>query len=245
MRRLGVLRHRGQPGHRVQADPGRGDRRWRAQAASTASILQRPQAAATLTARARPGLARAHGRRRARRLRPGRRPPTRSTSSTPPAPRQAQGRGPRQRRPCGRAELDACATSTTRTRARCSGPPPTSAGSSGTPTSSTRPLLAGCTTVLYEGKPVGTPDAGAFWRVIAEHKVKTLFTAPTAFRAIRKEDPDGKLASRVRPVRPAVPVPGRASASTPRPTGGRASCSASRSSTTGGRPRPAGRSPPT
>ncbi len=55
------------------------------------------------------------------------------------------------------------------------------------------PLLTGCTTVLYEGKPVGTPDAGAFWRVISEHKVKTLFTAPTAFRAIKKEDPEGKL----------------------------------------------------
>ena len=55
------------------------------------------------------------------------------------------------------------------------------------------PLLAGCTTILYEGKPVGTPDAGAYWRVIAEHKVKTLFTAPTGFRAIRKEDPSGKL----------------------------------------------------
>ena len=54
------------------------------------------------------------------------------------------------------------------------------------------PLLAGCTTVLYEGKPVGTPDAGAFWRVIAEHGVKTLFTAPTAFRAIRREDPAGE-----------------------------------------------------
>ncbi len=53
------------------------------------------------------------------------------------------------------------------------------------------PLLAGCTTVLYEGKPVGTPDPGAFWRVIADHGVKTLFTAPTAFRAIKKEDPRG------------------------------------------------------
>ncbi len=53
------------------------------------------------------------------------------------------------------------------------------------------PLLSGCTTVLYEGKPVGTPDPGAFWRVIAEHGVKTLFTAPTAFRAIKKEDPNG------------------------------------------------------
>jgi propionyl-CoA synthetase len=55
------------------------------------------------------------------------------------------------------------------------------------------PLLAGCTTILYEGKPVGTPDAGAFWRVAAEHKVKALFTAPTGFRAIRKEDPHGEL----------------------------------------------------
>ena len=54
------------------------------------------------------------------------------------------------------------------------------------------PLLAGCTTVMYEGKPVGTPDPGAFWRVISEHNVKVLFTAPTAFRAIKKEDPDGE-----------------------------------------------------
>jgi propionyl-CoA synthetase len=55
------------------------------------------------------------------------------------------------------------------------------------------PLFAGCTTILYEGKPVGTPDAGAFWRVIAEHKCVAMFTAPTAFRAIKKEDPAGKL----------------------------------------------------
>jgi propionyl-CoA synthetase len=54
------------------------------------------------------------------------------------------------------------------------------------------PLLLGCTTVLYEGKPVGTPDAGAFWRVIREHEVDVLFTAPTAFRAIRREDPHGE-----------------------------------------------------
>ncbi|MCE5194612.1 MAG: propionyl-CoA synthetase [Nitrospiraceae bacterium] len=53
------------------------------------------------------------------------------------------------------------------------------------------PLLHGCTTILYEGKSVGTPDPGAFWRVISEHGVKALFTAPTAFRAIKKEDPDG------------------------------------------------------
>jgi propionyl-CoA synthetase len=55
------------------------------------------------------------------------------------------------------------------------------------------PLIKGATTVFYEGKPVGTPDAGAFWRVIAQHGVKSLFTAPTAFRAIKKEDPNGVL----------------------------------------------------
>ncbi|HLN25165.1 MAG TPA: propionyl-CoA synthetase, partial [Patescibacteria group bacterium] len=55
------------------------------------------------------------------------------------------------------------------------------------------PLLHGATTLVYEGKPVGTPDAGAFWRVIAEHKVQTLFTAPTAFRAIKRDDPDAEL----------------------------------------------------
>lgn len=54
------------------------------------------------------------------------------------------------------------------------------------------PLISGATTVLYEGKPVGTPDAGAFWRLIDEHKVQAVFTAPTAIRAIKKEDPDGE-----------------------------------------------------
>ncbi len=53
------------------------------------------------------------------------------------------------------------------------------------------PLLRGCTTIIYEGKPIGTPDAGAFWRVINQHGVRVLFTAPTAFRAIKKEDPEG------------------------------------------------------
>ena len=55
------------------------------------------------------------------------------------------------------------------------------------------PLFHGCTTIVYEGKPVGTPDAGAFWRVISQHKVKALFTAPTAFRAIKREDPNALL----------------------------------------------------
>jgi propionyl-CoA synthetase len=58
------------------------------------------------------------------------------------------------------------------------------------------PLLAGCTSILFEGKPIGTPDAGAYWRVVAEHKVNALFTAPTAFRAIKKEDPAGALIPR-------------------------------------------------
>ena len=55
------------------------------------------------------------------------------------------------------------------------------------------PLFHGCTTVMFEGKPVGTPDAGAFWRVIAQHEVRVFFTAPTAFRAIKREDPEGEL----------------------------------------------------
>ena len=75
-------------------------------------------------------------------------------------------------------------------RATCSGPLRTWAGWSATYIVYA-PLLTGATTVLYEGKPVGTPDAGAFWRVVSEHGVKALFTAPTAIRAIRKEDPDG------------------------------------------------------
>src|SRR5690606_17644689 len=58
------------------------------------------------------------------------------------------------------------------------------------------PLFHGCTTILFEGKPVGTPDAGVFWRVIQDHGVAALFTAPTAFRAIKRDDPDGKLVGR-------------------------------------------------
>jgi len=55
------------------------------------------------------------------------------------------------------------------------------------------PLIAGCTTIVFEGKPVGTPDAGTFWRVIAENKVKSFFTAPTALRAIKRDDPEGEM----------------------------------------------------
>ncbi|MBS0561379.1 MAG: AMP-binding protein [Proteobacteria bacterium] len=58
------------------------------------------------------------------------------------------------------------------------------------------PLLKGCTTIMYEGKPVGTPDAGAFWRVLAQHRARVLFTAPTAMRAIKQQDPEGALAKK-------------------------------------------------
>ena len=71
------------------------------------------------------------------------------------------------------------------------------------------PLLHGCTTILFEGKPVGTPDAGTFWRVIAEHGVAAMFTAPTAFRAIKKEDPKGEHITPLRPARLPHAVPGR------------------------------------
>ena len=90
------------------------------------------------------------------------------------------------------------------------------------------PLLTGCTTVLYEGKPVGTPDPGAFWRVLGEHGVKTLFTAPTAFRAIKKEDPSGLAPGRPRPVALPVPVPGRRAARPRHLPLGRPSCSTGR-----------------
>lgn len=58
------------------------------------------------------------------------------------------------------------------------------------------PLLIGATTVLYEGKPIGTPDAGVFWRIVSEYGVKTMFTAPTAIRAIAREDQEGHLAKK-------------------------------------------------
>ncbi len=83
------------------------------------------------------------------------------------------------------------------------------------------PLLRGCTSVMYEGKPVGTPDAGAFWRVCAQHRVRVLFTAPTAMRAIKQQDPEGKLMARHDLSRPGGPVPRRrALRSTHRALGG-------------------------
>lgn len=58
------------------------------------------------------------------------------------------------------------------------------------------PFLAGATSIMYEGKPVQTPDAGVFWRLLSQYKVKVMFTAPTAIRAIRREDPEGLLAKK-------------------------------------------------
>ena len=71
------------------------------------------------------------------------------------------------------------------------------------------PLIHGATSIMYEGKPIGTPDAGAFWRVIAEHKAVALFTAPTAFRAIRKEDPGRRIHPEIRSVEIPHVVSGR------------------------------------
>ena len=158
-------------------------------------ILQRPQATAALTpggtwmgARRRPAPSRRNACRSRR--------PTRCTSCTPPGPPA----GPR-----------GWSGTTAGTRSRCAGACDniydTRAGEVFWAASDVgwvvghsyivyAPLLAGCTTVLYEGKPVGTPDAGAFWRVIAEHSVKALFTAPTAFRAIKKEDPERRAGPR-------------------------------------------------
>ena len=86
------------------------------------------------------------------------------------------------------------------------------------------PLLHGCTTILYEGKPVGTPDAGAFWRVIAEHGAVAMFTAPTAFRAIKKEDPRGQALRANTICRNSARCSSPASAPIPTPSSGPSSC---------------------
>ena len=108
-------------------------------------------------------------------------------------------------------------------RARpCSGPPPTSAGSSATPISAMLRCCTAATTVLYEGKPVGTPDAGAFWRVIAEHQVSAPSSPrPPRFRAIKKEDPEGEAGSSATSCAPSARCSWPASAPIPRPSNGR------------------------
>ena len=100
------------------------------------------------------------------------------------------------------------------------------------------PLLTGATTVLYEGKPVGTPDASAFWRVIGDHGVKAMFTAPTAYRAIKREDPTGALMAGHDLSTLTLHLPGRRAARPRHLRVGHRRRSACPSSTTGGRPRP-------
>ena len=133
-------------------------------------------------------------------------------------------------------------TSTTSARARRCSPRPTSAGSSATPTSCTRRCWPARRRSSTRASRSARRTPAQFWRVVAEHGAKSMFTAPTAFRAIKKEDPNGALLGRVRPVAHCATCSSRASAWTPRPTTGPRTCSESRSSTTGGRPRPAGRS---
>ena len=101
----------------------------------------------------------------------------------------AEGRRARQRRPRRRAQVEHERTCTAWARAKCFWAASDIGWVVGHSYIVYAPLLKGCTTILYEGKPVGTPDPGAFWRVIAQHGVNALFTAPTAFRAIKKEDP--------------------------------------------------------
>ena len=210
---VGLLRHRAGPRRPLQAAARPGDRARRrtsprrASSCSGRSARRRSSPAATTTGRRVWAMRSLRAKSATTACRSP--PPTRSISST----RRARPAGPRAwcattaatwSRSTGR-----CNTSTASSRARCGGPPPTSAGWSGHCYIVYAPLLHGCTTVLYEGKPVGTPDAGAFWRVIAEHGVVALFTAPTAFRAIKKEDPQGKLLGAVRPVEVPRPVPRR------------------------------------
>ena len=106
------------------------------------------------------------------------------------------------------------------------------------------PLLQGCTSILYEGKPVGTPDAGAFWRVIAEHRVKTLFTAPRRSASSARPTPRRRSSPSTTSPR-STPSSSPANAATRTRCAGPSAPSTYRSSTTGGRPRPAGRSAPT
>ena len=174
-----------------------------------ASSLQRPQAARGARARPRHRLGRGHGWGRAPRRASRSPPPTRCTSSTPRAPPGSR------RASCATTAATRSALNWSMKNVYAVGP-----GESVRPASDMgwvvghsyivyAPLLHGATTVLYEGKPVGTPDAGQFWRVVADHGVKALFTAPTAFRAIKREDPKGEPRRRVRPLGAEVPLPRR------------------------------------
>ena len=241
--RLGVVRHRGQPGHRVQADPGPRHRPGQPQAGA----LRDPAAPAGdrgADRRSRPGLGRRGGRRPSRPTACRWRRPTRCTSCTPRAPRP----GPRAW--CGTTAgtrsrcAGACRPSTTPIPARCSGPPPTWAGWSGTPTSSTRRCWPGappCCTRASRSAPRTRARSGGWWPSTRSRRC-----SPRRPRSARSRRRTRRASSRNHTTCPASSTCSwRASGSTRRPTAGRANCSASRSSTTGGRPRPAGPSWPT
>ena len=175
-------------------------------------VLQRPQATAAMTAPRDLDWRDLVGRTRSPPSACRWPPPTRSTCSTrrarPPSPRASSATTAGTRSRCsGR-----CRTSTASAGATSGGPHPTSGGWSGHSYIVYAPLLVGATTVLYEGKPVGTPDAGAFWRVVAQYGVQALFTAPTAIRAVKKEDPEGCAPDDARRVVTAHPVPRRRAA---------------------------------
>ena len=221
-RRRRVLRHRADPGGRVQAaaGPGAGARRARSRTPWSSSSGRRPRRTMHEGRDIDWDVAMRAGPDRPRRAASRSPPPTRSTSSTPRAPpaspraSSATTAGTRSRWP-GR-----CRTSTTCTPGEVWWAASDVGWVVGHSYIVYAPLICGATTVLYEGKPVGTPDAGAFWRVVAEHGVKALFTAPTAIRAIKKEDPDGQAARRARHLLAARRSSWPASGSTPTPTRG-------------------------
>ena len=156
-------------------------------------ILQRPQAEAPLTPGRDHDLLDAEAAAAAARLRPRRWPPIRCISCTPPAPPAS----PRASVRDNGGHAVVLWNSMKMIYGLDAGDVWWAASDVGWVVGHSyivyAPLLRGCTSVMYEGKPVGTPDAGAFWRVIAQHRVKVLFTAPTAMRAIKQQDPEGKL----------------------------------------------------
>ncbi len=224
---LGLLRHRGRARRAVQAAARRRDRSVQCQARGLPDPAA-PAGRGPAHRRPRSRLGGAARRRRSRRTSPRLAcrcsPPTRSTSSTPRA------------RPAFRKAWCATMAATwSRSPGRCRTTTTSKPGEVYWAASDIgwvvghsyivyAPLFHGCTTILYEGKPVGTPDAGAFWRVIAEHQCVAMFTAPTAFRAIKKEDPGGQAVRAIRFLANSARCSSRASAPIRRRSNGPSSC---------------------
>ena len=247
---VGVLRHRAEPRRRVQADAGRRARAAAATSPSPCVVLQReqapsaPSASATSTGGAR--LGRAGRRRRAGRLRRGRRHRPALHPLHLRHDRPAQGHRARQRRPRRRAALVDGERLRRAARATCGSPPPTSAGSSATPTSSTRRCSTGAHHRAVRGQAGRHARRG---RVLAgrsrEHGVKAHVHRADRLPGDQEGGPGRRADGGPRPVARCARCSSPASASTPTPTSGPPTGSACPSSTTGGRPRPAGRSRPT